>query len=96
MLLIHRIKKNIYSIIFLLYSTSVGILIFLMLFYFIEVNPVKFNNNIESRFFSFVPQGWAFFTRNPREAQIILYKKIIKIYMKKSTNVMQIFIIYSD
>ncbi len=70
-----KIKKNVFSIIFFLYIIPVCILLFLMAFYFIEVNPVKFNNNIEHRFFSFVPQGWAFFTRSPREAQIILYKK---------------------
>lgn len=75
MVLMNKIKKNIFSIIFFLYLIPTGILLLLMFFYFVEVNPVKFNNNIENRFFSFVPQGWAFFTRSPREAQIILYKK---------------------
>lgn len=53
--MIDRINKNIFSIIFFLYIIPIGILLFVMMFYFVEVNPVKFNNNIENRFFSFVP-----------------------------------------
>ncbi len=44
-------------------------------FYTVRENPVKLNINLENKLFTFVPQGWAFFTRNPREAQIVIYKK---------------------
>lgn len=43
--------------------------------YTVRENPIKLNINLENKLFTFVPQGWAFFTRNPREAQIIIYQK---------------------
>lgn len=44
----------------------------------IKDNPIKLNINIENKLFTFTPQGWAFFTRNPREAQVIIYTKNTK------------------
>lgn len=43
--------------------------------YTVQENPIKLNINLENKLFTFVPQGWAFFTRNPREAQIVIYQK---------------------
>lgn len=43
--------------------------------YTVHENPIKLNINLENKLFTFVPQGWAFFTRNPREAQIVIYQK---------------------
>jgi antimicrobial peptide system SdpA family protein len=46
-----------------------------LFFYTMPDNPVKLNVNLDNNLFTFVPQGWAFFTRNPREAQIVIYKR---------------------
>ncbi|MBK7869504.1 MAG: SdpA family antimicrobial peptide system protein [Saprospiraceae bacterium] len=46
----------------------------LVLFTVSPFNPFKAKINLEKQVFTFVPQGWAFFTRNPREAQAQLYK----------------------
>ena len=40
----------------------------------VSENPVRLKNHFNFKMFSFIPQGWAFFTRSPREAQIILYE----------------------
>ena len=40
----------------------------------IKGNPIEITNAVDSRVFNLIPQGWAFFTRDPREAQITIYK----------------------
>lgn len=37
-------------------------------------NPVSLNYSNVQRIHDFIPQGWAFFTRNPREDVVKLYK----------------------
>lgn len=39
----------------------------------VSENPVRLKNHFNFKMFSFIPQGWAFFTRSPSEDQIILY-----------------------
>jgi len=69
------IKKYRYLIVFLAYIFFISIAIAEIFYFTVESNPVKYNNKIENQLFSFVPQGWAFFTRSPREAQIAIYQK---------------------
>ena len=38
-------------------------------------NSVDLSVNPKRKLFSFLPQGWAFFTRSPRETQVYLLKK---------------------
>jgi antimicrobial peptide system SdpA family protein len=37
-------------------------------------NPILYKFPNQKKILSFIPQGWAFFTRSPREAQILVYK----------------------
>ena len=39
-------------------------------------NPTSINLPAKRLITGIAPQGWAFFTRNPREAQVILYKVV--------------------
>ena len=72
---INVIKEKSYLIIFILCSIFSFLFIAGVFIYTVENNPIKLNINLENKIFTFVPQGWAFFTRNPREAQIVIYKK---------------------
>ena len=39
-------------------------------------NPLSiYNSEVTSTFQSFLPEGWAFFTRNPKEDEVIIYYK---------------------
>lgn len=40
----------------------------------VPLNPISIKYQKIKEFSSLVPQGWAFFTRSPREAQILVYK----------------------
>jgi len=72
---IKMIKEKSYIIVFMLCSIFTFLFIAGVFLYTVENNPIKLNVNLENKIFTFVPQGWAFFTRNPREAQIVLYKR---------------------
>lgn len=61
----------IYLVTSLVFSTWLIINIFLIT---VKGNPIEITNEVDSRVFNFIPQGWAFFTRDPREAQITIYK----------------------
>jgi len=68
------IKNNIYNLCFI---TSLFVFIFFvfsLFFYTIKVNPVKLKTELSQTAFTLLPQGWAFFTRSPREAQVLIYK----------------------
>jgi antimicrobial peptide system SdpA family protein len=68
------IKRNIYSIFFII-SLVVSIWTILsILIVTLKNNPIEIASDMDYQVFKFVPQGWAFFTRNPREAQIIIYQ----------------------
>jgi antimicrobial peptide system SdpA family protein len=40
----------------------------------ISYNPIRYQFPNQKKVLSFIPQGWAFFTRSPREAQILVYQ----------------------
>lgn len=53
--------------------SSLVLVIFTFLF-FSGNNPLEINGKVDYQALRLVPQGWAFFTRSPREAQILLYE----------------------
>lgn len=62
---------------FLLIAYIIGAIFLLSILF---INTMQYNT-LSEKFenkkivFSLFPQGWAFFTRNPREGQVILYQK---------------------
>lgn len=76
----------------LVFSTWLIINIFLVT---VKGNPIEITNEVDSRVFNFIPQGWAFFTRNPREAQISIYKiengSILKPYPQRHSSFINLF-----
>lgn len=59
------------------YILALCISIFLIInIYFASMveSPISLTNSVNDNFSTFIPQGWAFFTRDPREAQILIYK----------------------
>lgn len=67
-------NKYSYSFVFILGLVWMGVFIITVFFTSIQFNPIQ--NKLDSKriVYSIVPQGWAFFTRNPREAQVLLYE----------------------
>ena len=74
LLTIMQIRNVNYTLVFSLSSIFTIIFILGVFFNTIENNAVRLKINIQKTVFTFVPQGWAFFTRDPREAQIVLFK----------------------
>ena len=70
-----KIKHFAHTLIFCFYALCLGIFLSIMPLYFLQSNPIKNQGKVNLAIFSFVPQGWAFFTRDPREAQILIFKK---------------------
>lgn len=63
-----------YSVLFItLGLVGLGI-VMLILFSVSPFNPIRAKADFNRQVYTFIPQGWAFFTRNPREAQIQLYQ----------------------
>lgn len=60
----------------ILFSGVISItLIVQLLIASVQFNPTSYFINRNSPLFKILqPQGWAFFTRNPREAQVVLYQ----------------------
>jgi len=58
----------------------VGFVYFLSIIYIalasIPYNPLSLSYNEKNPVFVLAPQGWGFFTRNPREEEILLYKRV--------------------
>lgn len=86
-----QIRNINYTVVFCLCSIFTIIFILGVFFNTIENNAVRLKMNIQKTVFTFVPQGWAFFTRDPREAQIVLYKinnknKLIQIGQRHSSS----------
>lgn len=80
-----------YLFVFSLSSAITSFLVFALFYFFSGSNPLNIAGKIDSSIFRFVPQGWAFFTRNPREAQVILYevsseKHLVKYPQKHSSS----------
>jgi antimicrobial peptide system SdpA family protein len=42
---------------------------------FLPFNPLSTGKTMKSKLLNFVPQGWAFFTKNPRLPQTFIYQK---------------------
>jgi len=63
-----------YFIAFSLLSVTVGFLLLVLFANSITYNPIRYNFPYLKESFSTLPQGWAFFTRSSREAQIIIYE----------------------
>ncbi len=76
-------------------STSiVSIIFFIVLLSFTKVNPFGFSKNIDM-IRLITPQGYAFFTRSPREPQFIFYHQqnssLIRLNQKSSINIKDFF-----
>lgn len=83
-------------IIYLVTSLAVSFWLIINIFLVtVKGNPIEITNEVHSRVLNFIPQGWAFFTRNPREAQIIIYKidndSIIKPYPQRHSSFTNLF-----
>ena len=56
----------------------------------VKGNPIEITNEVDTRVFNFIPQGWALFTRDPREAQILIYRiendSILKPYPQRHSS----------
>lgn len=52
----------------------IGSLVTVVFYNNIPFNPVSYKFNAIKQAFSVLPQGWAFFTRSPRESQVIVYQ----------------------
>jgi antimicrobial peptide system SdpA family protein len=63
-----------YSFFFLFGLFCVVVLLFTIFISSIQFNPIQNKYNHKRIVFSLTPQGWAFFTRNPREAQTLIYE----------------------
>jgi antimicrobial peptide system SdpA family protein len=68
-------KKNNYFYSFLLCGFVSLFFAYHLFFYNVGPSPVKLNSNLNVKINRLVPQGWRFFIRDLRGAQVILYKK---------------------
>jgi antimicrobial peptide system SdpA family protein len=50
----------------------------------IPFNPLSLSYNQKASIFTLIPQGWGFFTRNPREDEPYIYKKAGKTWIQIS------------
>jgi antimicrobial peptide system SdpA family protein len=59
----------------------------------LDFNTLNFSIKLDKKLFNILPQGWAFFTRSPREGQVFLLKKkgdaffVENLYHSKINNV---------
>ena len=64
----------------------IGFVYFLSIIYIvlasIPYNPLRLSNNEKKTVLILAPQGWSFFTKNPREEEILLYKKVKNTWVK--------------
>lgn len=58
----------------LIYIVSVFSITYLAFIASNKDNPVRLKYSNAQRIYDFIPQGWAFFTRNPKENVVKLYK----------------------
>lgn len=88
--------KNSNYIIYLLTSLVASFWLIINVFLItVKGNPIEITNEVDTRVFNFIPQGWAFFTRDPREAQITIYKiendSILKPYPQRHSSFTNLF-----
>ncbi|MEM9389998.1 MAG: SdpA family antimicrobial peptide system protein [Bacteroidota bacterium] len=62
------------KIVFLTISIVYLVFIFLVADSSLGYNPIRLPKSVNSSVFSLIPQGWGFFTRDPREPLIDLYE----------------------
>jgi antimicrobial peptide system SdpA family protein len=83
------IRRYGYLLTFTLLFFASLLLVTSIFFTSISFNPIQNRYGNKQLIFTFLPQGWSFFTRNPREAQVLLYKidgkRIIPITQKHSS-----------
>lgn len=73
--IVRYIFKNKFFLIFVSSNFFLAISIFYILVLNTQLNPIQYYSVVKKEDLNkFFPQGWAFFTRSSREAQIILYK----------------------
>jgi len=93
--MVNFLKNNNY-IIYLFTSLVVSFWLIINAFLItVKGNPIEITNAVDYRVFNFIPQGWAFFTRDPREAQIVIYKiendSILKPYPQRHSSFTNLF-----
>ncbi|MEE4248526.1 MAG: SdpA family antimicrobial peptide system protein [Kangiellaceae bacterium] len=66
-------KKYLNSLVFILTSSIYALLIVKVFFTSLPYNPIKSNGPQTKVITSFFPEGWAFFTRDSRESQTLVY-----------------------
>lgn len=62
-----------FTIVLIISLLSLCALVLLIFFSSIGFNPIQSEVSHQKLINTFVPQGWAFFTRSSREAQVLLY-----------------------
>ena len=62
------------KVIVIILAALYSILIFLVADSSLGFNPIMVTKKINNAFFSVLPQGWGFFTRNPREPLVDIYE----------------------
>ncbi len=65
-----------FTIVLIVSFTSLCAFVLVIFFSSIGFNPVQSEVSHQRLIKTFIPQGWAFFTRSPREAQSILYSVV--------------------
>lgn len=72
--MVNLLKKYSYTVVYTISLCSCILLVSIVYIVSMQENPVVLTSKNDSKIITFLPQGWAFFTRNPREAQIIIYE----------------------
>jgi antimicrobial peptide system SdpA family protein len=62
-------------LVYLIPLVLIGVVGFYSLISSLEFNPLSISQKKSKMIFTLVPQGWGFFTRDPREAQTLIYTK---------------------
>ncbi len=70
----NSIIRNI--LIHLIPLTFIGTVVSYSLLSSLEYNPLSISYKESKLVFTLMPQGWGFFTRNPRELQTLIYQKV--------------------
>ena len=69
-----KVSNYKFSLTFITGIICIGVFILIVFFTSIHFNPVQNKHNYKRLVYTLVPQGWAFFTRNAREAQTMVYR----------------------
>ncbi|MRM86663.1 hypothetical protein D1Z98_12280 [Riemerella anatipestifer] len=76
--MLHRIKNIIRNFQYTISALFLSLFIFstfsIILISSIPFNPIQYKINFVKQVYTYLPQGWAFFTRDARENQLYIYK----------------------